>query len=50
MDSVSLDAISEYAMIVAGAVVTKDVPPYALVVGNPGCIICEVDNKGKQIK
>lgn len=27
--------IGEYAMIGAGAVVTKDVPPYALVVGNP---------------
>ena len=27
--------IGEYAMIGAGAVVTKDVPPYALVYGNP---------------
>ena len=27
--------IGEYALIGAGAVVTKDVPPYALVVGNP---------------
>ena len=27
--------IGAYAMIGAGAVVTKDVPPYALVVGNP---------------
>jgi UDP-2-acetamido-3-amino-2,3-dideoxy-glucuronate N-acetyltransferase len=27
--------IGKYAMIGAGAVVTKDVPPYALVVGNP---------------
>ena len=27
--------IGEYAMIGAGAVVIKDVPPYALVVGNP---------------
>ena len=42
--------IGEYAMIGAGAVVTKDVPPYALVVGNPGRIIGEVDNKGNQIK
>jgi UDP-2-acetamido-3-amino-2,3-dideoxy-glucuronate N-acetyltransferase len=31
--------INEYAFIGAGAVVTKDVPPYALVVGNPGKII-----------
>lgn len=27
--------IGEYAMVGAGAVVTKDVPPYALVTGNP---------------
>jgi UDP-2-acetamido-3-amino-2,3-dideoxy-glucuronate N-acetyltransferase len=27
--------IGKYAMVGAGAVVTKDVPPYALVVGNP---------------
>jgi UDP-2-acetamido-3-amino-2,3-dideoxy-glucuronate N-acetyltransferase len=28
--------IGEYAFIGAGSVVTKDVPPYALIVGNPG--------------
>jgi UDP-2-acetamido-3-amino-2,3-dideoxy-glucuronate N-acetyltransferase len=28
--------IGEYAFIGAGAVVTKDVKPYALIVGNPG--------------
>lgn len=36
--------IGQYAFIGAGAVVTKDVPPYALVVGNPGRIagwMCE---------
>lgn len=27
--------IGEYAMVAAGAVVTKDVPPYGLVIGNP---------------
>ena len=27
--------IGEHAMIGAGAVVTKDVPPYAIMVGNP---------------
>lgn len=30
------NTIGEYAFIGAGAVVTKDVPPYALIVGNPG--------------
>jgi UDP-2-acetamido-3-amino-2,3-dideoxy-glucuronate N-acetyltransferase len=30
------NTIGRYAMIGAGAVVTKDVPDYALVVGNPG--------------
>ena len=30
--------IGEYAMIGAGTVVTKDVPPHGLVVGNPGRI------------
>ncbi len=29
------NTIGEYAMVAAGAVVTKDVPPYALVGGNP---------------
>lgn len=27
--------VGEYALIGAGSVVTKDVPPYALVYGNP---------------
>ncbi len=40
--------IGEYAMIGSGAVVTKDVPPYALVVGNPGTIVGKVDKKGKR--
>lgn len=28
--------IGEYAFIGAGAVITKDIPPYSLIVGNPG--------------
>ena len=42
--------IGEYALIGSGAVVTKDVPPFSLVVGNPGKIIGEVDKKGNRIK
>ena len=41
--------IGEYAMIGSGAVVTKDVPSYALVVGNPGKVIGRVDKKGNRI-
>lgn len=38
--------IGEYALIGAGAVVTKDVPDYALVVGNPGRQIGLVNKAG----
>ena len=41
--------IGEYAMVGSGAVVTKDVPPFALVVGNPAKIIGKVDKKGNRI-
>ena len=42
------NTIGRYAFIGAGAVVTKDVPDYALVVGNPGRIVgwmCRCGNK-----
>jgi UDP-2-acetamido-3-amino-2,3-dideoxy-glucuronate N-acetyltransferase len=42
--------IGEYALIGAGAVVTKDVPDYALIIGNPGKQIGEVDKEGNTIK
>ena len=42
--------IGEYALIGSGAVVTKDVPPYALVIGNPGRIVGKVNQKGEKIK
>lgn len=35
--------IGQFAMVGAGTVVTKDVPPYAIVVGNPARIIGYVD-------
>ena len=31
--------IGKYSMVGAGAVVTKDVPPYAIVVGNPARVV-----------
>jgi acetyltransferase-like isoleucine patch superfamily enzyme len=39
--------IGKYSMIGAGSVVTKDVPDFALVVGNPARIVGQVDEKGK---
>lgn len=42
--------IGEYAMIGAGAVVTKNVPDYALIVGNPGKQTGWVDKEGNTIK
>jgi len=42
--------IGEYALIGSGAVVTKDVPPYSLVVGNPGRIIGWIDKKGNKLE
>ena len=40
--------IGRYSMIAAGAVVTKDVPDYALVMGNPAKITGWVDEKGSR--
>ena len=40
--------IGEYALIGAGAVIVKDVPPFSLVVGNPGRIIGKVDKNGNK--
>ncbi len=42
--------LGKHCMIGAGAVVTKDVPDYALVVGNPGRIIGWVSEAGIKLK
>jgi len=42
--------IGEYAMIGSGTVVTKDVPPYTMIVGNPGRVVGKVDKKGNRVK
>lgn len=41
--------IGEYAMVAAGSVVTKDVPPYTLVMGNPARPAGQIDREGKKI-
>lgn len=42
--------IGEYAMVGAGSVVTKDIPPYALVYGNPARVHGKVDEAGNKIE
>jgi len=37
--------IGEYALIAAGAIVTKDVPPYAMVAGVPARVVGDVREK-----
>ena len=41
--------IGEYSMIGSGTVITKDVPPYALVIGNPGRVMGKVDKMGNKL-
>ena len=43
------NTIGKFSLIGAGSVVTKDVPDFAMIVGNPGKIIGWVDRRGKQI-
>lgn len=42
--------IGKYAMVAAGSVVTKDVPAYCIVKGNPAVICGKIDEKGNIIK
>lgn len=41
------NTVGRYAMIAAGAVVTKDIPDYALAVGVPAQVVGTVDKQGK---
>lgn len=41
--------IGRFAFVGAGAVVTKDVPDFALVVGNPACIVGWMSEAGKKL-
>ena len=43
------NTIGRYALIAAGAVVTKNIPDFALVVGNPGRIVGWVNKKGHKL-
>lgn len=42
--------IGEYAMVAAGSVVTKDVEPYSLVMGNPAKHYSFVDKLGNKVE
>ncbi len=42
--------IGEYAMVGAGSVVTKDVPPFGLVYGNPAKLCGKVNKEGEVIE
>jgi len=44
------NTIGKFAFVGAGAVVTKDVPDYALVVGNPARIVGWVSEAGQKLK
>jgi UDP-2-acetamido-3-amino-2,3-dideoxy-glucuronate N-acetyltransferase len=41
--------IGKYALIGAGTVITKDVPDFAKIIGNPGKLIGWVDKKGNKL-
>ena len=43
-------SIGEYAMVAAGSVVTRDVPPYTLVAGNPARPLARIDKAGNRVE
>jgi len=44
------NTIGKYAFIGAGTIVTKDVPNYGLMIGNPGILVGWVDEKGNKLE
>ena len=38
--------IGEYALVGSGAVVTKDIPPFSLAIGNPARIVAKINKRG----
>ena len=42
--------IGEYSMVAAGSVVTRDVPAYTLVMGNPARPVSRIDRMGQRIE
>ena len=42
--------IGEYALIGSGSVVTKDVPPFALALGNPARVVAKINKKGNIVE
>jgi len=42
--------LGKHCMIGAGSVVTKDIPDYALVIGNSGSVVGWVSEAGKRLK
>lgn len=41
--------VGEYAMVAAGSVVTRDVPPFTLVMGNPARPVTKIDKAGNRV-
>ncbi len=42
--------LGKYCMVGAGSVVTKDVPPFTLVAGNPARVVGKVDETGDRVE
>ncbi|MFM7403846.1 MAG: acyltransferase [Erythrobacter sp.] len=42
--------IGEFAMVAAGSVVTRDVPPFTLVMGNPARVVSRIDEHGNRVE